>query len=147
MPKNRFSPLVTLVVGLMIAGCAHKPVKPGTAESATGAAAAPAPAISPGNPEDIVALGKRLTRNRLTLYSVAKGRYTFYVGDVLIATYESATKILRISSRSAEDTVKQVCEYSPQGVLFVDPKDQAHKSDFEDGCNQLVTRLNDYLSR
>ena len=146
MPKNRFSALVSLVVAVMIAGCAHKPVKPGTA-SPSGAANPPVPAISPNNPDDIVALGKRLTRNHLTLYSVTKGQYTFYVGGVLIATYETASKILRVSSLTDEDKVKQVCKYSPQGVLFVDPKDQTNKSGFEDGCAQLITHLNDYLSR
>jgi hypothetical protein len=131
----------------MIAGCAHKPVEPATGGSPAGAENAPAAAIDPGNPDDITALGKRLTHHRLTLFSVTQGKYTFYVGGVLSATYETATRTLRISTLTASDQVEQACEYSPQGVLFVDPKDQANKDAFVDSCNQRVVRLNDYLSR
>lgn len=147
MSKNRFSRLACLVVALMIAGCAHKPVEPAASGSPAGAENAPAAAIDPGNPDDITGLGKRLTQDRLTLFSVTQGKYSFYVGGVLSATYETATRILRISSLTAADKVERVCEYSPQGVLFVDPKDQADKEAFIDSCNQLVVRLNDYLSR
>jgi hypothetical protein len=150
MSKNRISRLVSLVVAAMIAGCAHKPVVPVATASqaeATHAPAAAISAISPSDPDDIIALGKRLTQNRLSLFSVARGTYTFYVGGVLNATYETATEILRISSLTPEEKLGQTCEYSPHGVLFVDPKDQAHKDALVNGCNQLVLRLNDYLSR
>jgi hypothetical protein len=131
----------------MIAGCAHKTVEPDASGSQADAPNAPATTIDPGNPDDITALGKRLTQDRLTLFSVSEGKYTFYVGGVLSATYEPATGILRISALTAADKVEQVCEYSPQGVLFVDPKDQADKGAFVDSCNHLVVRLNDYLMR
>ena len=78
---------------------------------------------------------------------MTQGKYTFYVGGVLSATYETATRILRISALTAADKIEQACEYSPQGVLSLDPKDQAKKDAFVDSCNQLVVRLNDYLSR
>jgi len=147
MAKNRFSRLVSLVIILMIAGCAHKPVEPTASGSQADAGNAAAAAIDPGNPDDITALGKRLIQDRLTLFSVIQGKYTFYVGGVLSATYEPATQILRISALTAADKVEQVCEYSPQGVLFVDPKDQAKKDAFVNNCNHLVMLLNDYLSR
>jgi hypothetical protein len=145
MSKNRVSQLVCLVVAVMIAGCAHKPVNPAAATSQTDAVNAESAAINPTNPDDIIALSKRLTQNRLTLYSVAQGQYTFYVGGVLSATYETATEILRISALAPGESA-QVCEYSPQGVLFVDPKIQSDKNSFVNGCNQLVLRLHDYLS-
>lgn len=147
MSKNRVSHFVPLVVAAMIAGCAHKPVEPAATGSQGAAANAPAAAISPGDPDDIIALGKRLTQHRLALFSVTQGKYTFYVGGALNATYETATEILRIAALTPEDKVDQTCEYSPQGVLFVDPKAQADKDAFVNGCNRLAVRLNDYLSR
>ena len=145
MPINRVSCLTAAVVALVISGCASKPVDP--AMSASQAAAnAPPPAISPSNPDDIMALGVRLTQNRLSLFSVSRGKYTFYVGGVLEATYETATTILRISSLTHEDKIEQTCEYSPQGVLFIDPK-EANKDAFVSSCNRLALRLNDYMSR
>jgi hypothetical protein len=145
MPINRVSCLSAVVVAVMISGCASNPVDP--AMSASQAAAnAPAPAISPSNPDDIVALGARLTQNRLSLFSVSQGKYTFYVGGVLEANYETATKILRISSLSHEDKIEQTCEYSPRGVLFIDPK-EADKDAFVSSCNRMALSLNDYMSR
>jgi hypothetical protein len=145
MPINRFSCLTAVVVAVMLSGCAHKPVDPGMSTSQD-AVNAPAPAISPSNPDDIRALGARLTQNRLSLFSVSQGKYTFYVGEMLEATYETATKILRISALTHGDKIEQTCEYSPQGVLFVDPK-EANKDAFVSSCNRLALRLNDYMSR
>jgi hypothetical protein len=148
MLKNRVSHLAALVVAVLTAGCAHKPVEPAASASQTTAEnATPAAAISPSNPGDIVALDKRLIRHRLALYSVTQGKYTFYVGGVLDATYETATEILRISSLTPEDKVDQTCEYSPQGMLFVDPKIHPDKDAYAGACGRLVMRLNDYLSR
>jgi len=145
MPINRVSCLTAAVVALVIGGCASKPVDP--AMSASQAATnAPPPSISPSNPDDIMALGVRLTQNRLSLFSVSQGKYTFYVGGVLEATYETATMILRISSLTHEDKIEQTCEYSPQGVLFIDPK-EANKDAFVSSCNRLALSLNDYMSR
>ena len=145
MPINRVSYLIAVVVAVMLSGCANKPVDPAMSASQD-AATAPAPAISPSNPDDIMALGVRLTQNRRSLFSVSQGKYTFYVGEILEATYETATRILRISSLTHEDTIKQTCEYSPQGILFVDPK-EANKDAFVSSCNRLVLSLNDYMSR
>ena len=146
MLENRVSYLTALVVAVLITGCAHKPVEPAAPASHTVGNATPA-SISPNNPNDIMTLGKRLTRNRLALYSVTQGKYTFYVGGVLNATYETTTEILRISSLTSEDTVDQTCEYSPQGVLFVDPNSHQDKVAHAGACGQLVVSLNDYLSR
>ena len=145
MPINRVSCLTTIVVAVMLSGCANKPVDPAMGASQD-AAKTPAPAISPSNPDDIRALGVRLTQNRLSLFSVSQGKYTFYVGDMLEATYETATKILRISALTHEDKIKQTCEYSPQGILFVAPK-EANKDAFVSSCNRLALSLNDYMSR
>jgi predicted exporter len=145
MPINRVSCLTAVLVAAMLSGCANKPVEPAMSTSQD-AANAPAPTISPNNPDDIMALGARLTQNRLSLFSVSQGKYTFYVGDMLEATYETASKILRISSLTHEDKVKQTCEYSPQGILFVDPK-ETNKDAFVDNCNRLALSLNDYMSR
>ena len=147
MAKNWFAPFVCLVAALMFGGCSHQPVTPATSGSQAAGNNAPAVTISPGNPDDIIALGKRLTKDRLSLYSVTQGKYTFYVGGVLSASYETASEILRISPLTAEEKVLQTCEYSPQGVLYIDPKDQANKDAFVNTCDQLVIRLNSYLSR
>jgi predicted exporter len=145
MPINRVSCLTAAVVALVISGCASKPVDP--AMSASQAADnAPPPDLSPSNPDDIMALGVRLTQNRLSLFSVSRGKYTFYVGGTLEATYETATRILRISSLTHEDKIEQTCEYSPQGVLFIDPK-ETNKDAFVNSCNRLALSLNDYMSR
>jgi len=145
MLKNRVSYLAAIVVTVMISGCADKPVEPAMSASQD-AGVAPAPAISPSNPDDILALGARLTHNRLSLFSVSQSKYTFYVGGVLEATYETATKILRISSLTHEDKIEQTCEYSPQGILFVAPKG-SNKDTFVSTCNRLALSLNDYMSR
>lgn len=147
MAKNSFSSLVCLVASLLIAGCSHQPTAPAAGESQAEGGQAPAAAFQPGNPAEIIALGKRLSQDRLSLFSVTKGKYTFYVGGVLSANYETATEILRISSLTAEDKVDEVCEYSPQGVLFVARKDQTDKDAFVSSCNQLAKLLHDYLSR
>jgi len=143
MPINRVSCLTVVVVAVMISGCASKPVDPAMSASQ---AATDAPALSPSKPNDIMALGVRLTQNRLSLFSVSRGKYTFYVGGVLKATYETATKILRISSLTHEDKIEQTCEYSPRGVLFIDPK-ESNKDAFVSSCNRLALSLNDYMSR
>jgi len=147
MAKNRFSPFVSLVAALALGGCSHQPVAPAAGGSQAAGNKAPAAAINPDNPDDIVALGKRLTKDRLSLFSVTQGKYTFYVGGVLSASYETASEILRLSSLSAEDKTQKLCEYSPQGVLYIDPKDQGNKDAFVNTCNQLVVRLNSYMSR
>jgi len=145
MPINRVSCLTAVVVAAMLSGCANKPVEPAMSTSQD-AANAPAPAISPNNPDDIMALGARLTQNRRSLFSVSQGKYTFYVGGVLEATFENTSKIMRISSLTHEDKIEQTCEYSPRGILFVDPK-EANKDAFVSTCNQLALSLNDYISR
>ena len=143
MPNHRFLLLPALVAVLAIAACAHKPVDPVSAPSA---AAAPAVALNPDDPNDIIALGKRLSTNRLAVFSVSQGKYTLFVGGVLNAEYETATAILRISSLEP-GTAGLVCEYSSQGALFVDPKAASGKDAFVADCNRLALRLNDYLSR
>jgi hypothetical protein len=147
MAKNSFSSSACLATALLIAGCSHQPTAPAAGESQAQGGQAPTAAFHPDNPDDIIALGKRLSQDRLSLFSVTKGKYTFYVGGMLSASYETATEILRISSLTPEDKVAQVCEYSPHGVLFVDPKDQAEKDAFVSRCDKLALRLNDYLSR
>lgn len=144
MAKNRVSQFVCLIAAMMITACAHQAKAP---SAATTQADTPVATLDPSNPTDIMALGERLTRHRLALFSVTQGKYTFYVGGVLSAGYETTTGILRISSLTPEDKTAQTCEYSPQGVLFVDPKDQAGKDAFVDGCRRLAQTLNDYLSR
>jgi hypothetical protein len=130
--NNRVSPPTALVAAVMITVCANYPVEA---------------AISPSNPEDIMALGKRLTQNRLSLFSFNPSKYTFYVGEVLEATYDTTSNILRISSLTYKDKVVQTCEYSSQGILFIDPKDHTNKDAFVSTCNRLVESLNKYMSR
>ena len=144
MAKTRVSRLICIVAATMIAACAHQPEDPIATMTQ---ADTPDAAIDPSNPADIMMLGERLTHHRLALFSVTQGKYTFYVGGVLSAGYETTTGILRISSLTPEDKTVQTCEYSPQGVLFVDPKDQVDKEAFVSGCRQLVRRLTEYLSR
>ena len=148
MAGKWFSKLLRLTtVAAMIAGCAHQPADPTATAPQTDASAAPAATIDPSNPADIMALGERLTGHRLALFSVSQGKYTFYAGGILSASYETATKILRISSLAPTATAAQTCEYTPQGALFVDPKDQTDKDAFVNDCHRLAERLNDYLSR
>jgi len=147
MAKNRFSPFISLVAALALGGCSHQPVAPAVSGSQAAGGNAPAAAISPGNPGDIIALGKRLANDHMSLFSVTQGKYTFYVGGVLSASYETASEILRISSLAAKGKTQKVCAYSPQGVLYIDPKDQGNKDAFVNACNQLVVRLNSYMSR
>jgi hypothetical protein len=147
MPKNRISQLVALVVIMLISGCAHKPTDSVMTASQAGAANASVVEIDPSNPDDIIALGQRLTQKREAVFSLRQDKYTFYVGGVLNATYETTTKILRIFSLTPEDKIDQVCEYSPQGVLFTDNKDQTDKDALVNSCNRLVLLLNDFLAR
>ena len=144
MAKIRVSQLVCIVATVIITACTHQTKDTATNTSQAGT---PVAALDPSNPTDIMALGERLTHHRLALFSVTQGKYTFYVGGILSAGYETTTGILRISALTPEDKTAQTCEYSPQGVLFVDPKDQADKDAFVSGCRQLVRSLNDYLSR
>ena len=146
MARSRISKIVGLTAAVTMAGCAHRSAE---TDVSTPQVDAPGPTteIDPGNPADIVTLGKRLTHDRLALFSVKEDKYTFYVGGVLNATYEMGSNILRISALTPADDTAQTCEYSPQGVLFVDTQKQADKKDFANECNDLAERLNGYLSR
>lgn len=145
MSTHRIAVTASLAVVLAIAGCAHEAPAPSSAAPQAGEAAAATPALDPTTPEGIVALGQRLTAHRRSLFSVTRGKYTYFAGGVLSADYEVATKILRISS--LEPGKDFTCEYSPQGKLFVDPGAHPDQDAFEAGCNQLALRLNDELSR
>ena len=140
------SKLIGLAAAVTMAGCAHRPAESDVSAPQVDAAGS-VTMIDPDNPADITALGERVTRDRLALFSVKQDKYTFYVGGVLNATYEMDTKILRISALTSEDNTALTCEYTPQGALFMDPKMQANKEDFVSDCNHLAQRLNDYLSR
>jgi hypothetical protein len=143
MPNSKPSLIASLVAVLALAACAHKPVDP---TSASFEASAAPPALNPTKFEGIMALGKRLSANRLALYSATHGKYLFFVGGVLTAEYETATAILRISSLEPS-TAGTVCEFSSQGALFVDPKVAPDKDAFVADCDRLALLLNDYLSR
>ena len=146
MLKNKRSRIAIFITLVLISGCAHQAVETdhGTSKAAT--ADTPPVIIDPSNAKDIITLGKRLTQNRLSLYSVSDSGYTFYVGGVLMATYETVTGILRISSLTSQDKTEYTCQYSPQGVLFADPKNQSDKDSSGKDCNGLADKLNDYLN-
>ena len=146
MLKNKGSRIAIFISLGLIAGCAHQAVETDRSTSQAATADTPPVNIDPSNAKDIIKLGKRLRQNRLALYSVSDGEYTFYVGGVLIATYKTATWILRISSLTSQDKMEYTCEYSPQGVLFVDQKNQSSKDSSGKDCNGLAKKLNDYLN-
>ena len=146
MPKSWVSCFVSILAALVITACAHKTVKTAASTSQNEAGDAPNATIDPGSPHDIIALGKRVTQKRQSLFSISRGTYTFYVGGEINATYETTSEVLRIASLVPGES-SQVCEYSGEGVLFVDPKIHPDKAAFVNTCNQQVMRLNDYLSR
>jgi len=146
MPNREFPLLSLIFVVLAIAACAHNPADPAVTRSEAAATAAPTPPLNPEHPDDIIALGKRLSASRFAIFSVTQGKYTLFVGGVLNAEYETATAILRISSLDPA-AAGIVCQYSSQGALFVDPKAASGKDAFVADCNRLARRLDDYLSR
>lgn len=91
-------------------------------------------------------LSKRLATHRPALFSITQNKYSYFADESLAAEYEVATGILRVSSLAPGQT-DLVCVYSPQGVLYLDPKTHPDGKVFIAGCNQLVMNLNDDLSR
>lgn len=146
MLNIKVSRIATYIALGLIAGCAHQAVDTGSSASQASIADSNSVKIDPSNAKDIITLGKRLTQNRLSLYSGSHGKYTFYVGGVLIATYETATGIFSISSLTSQDKTEYTCEYSPQGTLVVDPKNQSDKDSSGKDCNGLADKLNDYMN-
>jgi hypothetical protein len=140
MSTKRIVVVTSLLVALGIAGCAHRaPAPPTEGESA-------APAIDPTTPEGIVALGKRLTTYRRAVFSITRETYNYYAGGIINAEYDVSNQILKIASL-APGRSDVMCEYSPHGILFVDPKDHADKKDFEATCKHLALSLNEHLSQ
>lgn len=135
MIKRRITALAFSLTAATLAGCGHAPVAP---------TAAAAPAVT--SPDGILALSKRLTSNRRALYSLAGNRYSYYVGGVLLAEYEAGTRILRLSSLRP-DPPKLICEYTPQGDLFVDSAAHPDKGAYTAGCDRLAQTLSADLAR
>lgn len=141
MSTKRIVVVTSLLVVLGVAGCAHRPPAPASPEGESAA-----PPIDPTTPDGIVALGKRLTTYRRAVFSITRETYNYYAGGVINAEYDVPNQILKIASL-APGKVDVICEYSPHGILFVDPKDQLDKKDFETDCKQLALSLNEHLSR
>jgi hypothetical protein len=139
MIKRRITALTFSLTAATLAGCGHAPVAP-----TTPAAAAAAPAVT--SPDGILALSKRLTANRRALYSLTSNRYSYYVGGVLLAEYEAGTHILRLSSLRPDQS-KLVCEYTPQGDLFVDSAAHPDKNTYTTDCERLAQGLSADLAR
>ncbi len=131
------------LLALVMAGCAHKAPAPPSA--ATRADAASVPAANPTTPDGIVALGKRLATYRRAIYSVTQDKYSYFAGSELSAEYDVSSGVVKMASLEAGKT-NLICEYTPQGVLFVDPA-RSDKEAFVAGCDQLALRLNEHLSR
>jgi hypothetical protein len=138
MIKRRITALAFSLTAATLTGCSHAPVAP------TAPAAAAAPAVT--SPDGILALSKRLTANRRTLYSLGGNRYSYYVGGVLMAEYEAGTHILRLSSlRPGQSHL--ACEYTPQGGLFVDSTAHPDKDTYTADCGRLAQSLSADLAR
>ena len=145
MSTRRIALISVLLLAMAITACSHTPnTSPATPQ--TGEATNASPIANPGSPEGIVALDKRLTAHRRALYSLTQNKYTYFAGESLIAEYEVATEILRISSL-APGQADMNCVYSPQGVLFIDPKAHPDTKAYSSECEQLASTLNDDLSR
>ena len=91
MSERRIAVVTLAIIATAITGCAHKPVAPPETASQTTAV----PALNTTSPAGIVALDKRLTAHHRTLFSVTKDKYSYFVGGVLLAEFEGATRILR----------------------------------------------------
>lgn len=143
MSTHRIAVAASLLLSLVLAGCAHETSAP--AESAPQTVAASVTVMDPSKPEAIIDLSKRLTAHHRTLFSVTRRKYTYFVGGVLNAEFEAVTKILRLSSLAPGEDVH--CEYTPQGVLYVNPDTHPDPAAYTDACNNMVLRLNDELSR
>jgi hypothetical protein len=146
MSTHRIAVIAAFLLAMAIAGCSHNAPAPPTATPQAGEASSLIPIASPTSPDGIMALSKRLTAHRRALFSVTQGKYSYYAGESLIAEYEVATEILRISSLAPGQSDTS-CVYSPHGVLYVDPKAHPDGKAFTANCDQLVMTLNDDLSR
>lgn len=143
MSTHRIAVIASLLAAVAIAGCAHKPP---ASPSASPQANAAASSLNPTAPDGIVALGKRFTTDRRAIYSAILDRYTYFAGGVLSAEYGASTEILKIASLEP-GKADLVCTYSPQGVLYVDPKTRPDNEAFTASCNRLALLLNDHLSQ
>jgi hypothetical protein len=146
MSTHRIAVFTACLLALGIAGCSHNAPAPPTATPQAGEAVSLIPITNLTSPDGIMALSKRLTAHRRTLFSLVQGKYTYYAGESLIAEYEVATEILRISSLPPGQS-DLICVYSPHGVLYVDPKAHPDGKAYTANCDQLVMALNDDLSR
>lgn len=139
MIKRRIAALAFSLAAALLAACGHAPVE---SHAPTSNAAAPAPSGAAG----IVSLSKRLMANHRSLFSLVKNRYSYYVGGLLLAEYGADTGILRISSLRPNQ-VDLVCEYKPQGELFIDATTHPDKQAFTADCDRLVQALSADLAR
>jgi hypothetical protein len=127
MPTRTIAVVASLLAAAaFVAGCAHRPAAPSQAGAAISS-------LDSTAPEGFVALSKRLVANRHSLFSVTQNKYSYFAGEVLLAEYEVATEILRIRSLPPDKSAI-VCEYSPQGILYIDPKLHPDKTAFTDAC-------------
>lgn len=69
------------------------------------------------------------------------GRYAYYVGGEFNAEYNPAKKVFTISADPSEANALS-CEYNSNGELV-----NAKGRDMKAECNEMVSKLSDYLSR
>lgn len=135
--------LIIALLTTYFAGCAHQqPVATPTETSASGGMTI---AINPNTPEGIVALGRKLSAYRRSIYSVTQDNYTYYAGGELSAEFNASTRVLKVSSL-LEGKPGLECEYTPQGILFIAPESKDRES-YQTACAKLAQRLTDQLSQ
>lgn len=133
----------TAIAFISIGGCAKKPPAPG--EAAAASTERVSLRLDPTTPAGVVALPKELMAHPRSVYSANTDKYSYFIGDQLLAEYNPESLVLVLTGAGAAEGM--VCKYSPDGALFTGPQEPTGQQADVGQCNALITQLYQHMQR